>query len=104
MAKKLYFVVKNHLGSKVSELNRGGLHTILFKEGIEPYAELLREFLIFPFKVPIIGTRSKSCKTGCCFHKKLVDSLTLPQHFMASVKFAYLLGVRDLLLFKMNLI
>ena len=93
--KDCILLLKNHLGSKVSELNRGGLHTILFKEGIEPYAELLREFLIFPFKVPIIGTRNARLLKQDAVPQELVDSLTLPQHFMASVKFAYLLGVRD---------
>lgn len=80
---------------EVSLLRKGGLHTILAKNLISPFAEVLRNFEIHPLNIGVFNTRNGGLIKQAKVAQELVDNLTLPQYFYPTFKRAYLLGVRE---------
>lgn len=80
---------------EVSLLREGGLHTILAKDLISPFAEVLRNFEIHPLNIGVFNTRNGGLIKQAKVAQELVDNLTLPQYFYPTFKRAYLLGVRE---------
>lgn len=74
------------------------LHMIYAKEAIGQYAEALKKHEIFPLKLPVINTRNMQLIEHHELAQELLDSLTLPQNFMASVQFASMLGVSEFIM------